>query len=259
MALGPASSHPVFGKSDKAESAARLQQFTDDSNALHAEYLGNPELLTRYEYFLAWQTAYSLPFYAEFRRLPETEAAIDFVVTDLIGAGISARDSDLAQVVPIMRRLLPAHALHALASAMELNARVLAINLGICRNVFATSDHTSGISEQGYCLALRRATSLNESLELIGLTITLGKSLKRLVRIPLMSITLRAMHRPAHAAGFGVLQDFLEKAYTTFRDIPDVEQFLDRLSVLMTQAFTRSFREPVENLDSTRCHPSSLQ
>lgn len=249
----------MFGKGQKAESAARLQLFTDKSNELHLGYSGDPELLAQYEYFLAWQTAYSLPFYSEFRRLPETGAAIDFVVTDLIGAGISARDSDFAHVLPIMRRLLPANALHSLASAMELNARVLAINLGICRHIFANSDHVTGISERDYCIALRDATTLGECLELIGLTITLGKSLKRLVRIPMMGITLRAMHLPARAAGYGVLQDFLEKAYSTFRDIPDVEHFLDRLSVLMTQAFTRCFREPVENLEPDQCHPESLQ
>jgi hypothetical protein len=248
----------MFAKGVKAESAARLQLFTDSSNQLHHEYSYDPELLARYEYFLAWQTAYSLPFYAEFKRLPETEAAINFVVTDLIGAGISERDADLAHVLPIMRTLLPANALHALASAMELNARVLAINLAISRYIFANSDPVSGISERDYCVALRNATTLDECLDLIGLTITLGRSLKRLVRIPMMRITLRAMHRPAHATGFGALQDFLEKAYGTFRDIPDVEQFLDRLSVLMTQVFTRSFREPVENLDSNRCHPAAL-
>lgn len=249
----------MFGKGDKAKSAARLRHFTDTSNELHREYSGDPELLAQYEYFLAWQTAYSLPFYTEFRRLRETEAAIDFVVTDLIGAGISERDADLAQVLPIMGRLLPGNALHALAGAMELNARVLAVNLAICRHIFADSDHALGISERDYCVALRDATTLDECLELIGLTITLGRSLKRLVRIPMMGITLRAMHRPAHAAGFGALQDFLEKAYSTFHAIPDVESFLDRLSELMTQVFTRSFREPVEHLDWTQCHPASLQ
>lgn len=257
MAIDPTSLRLVFGKGDKAKSAARLQLFTDDSNKLHLEYLRDPELLARYEYFLAWQTAYSLPFYAEFRRSPETEAAVDFVVSDLIGSEISARDADLARVLPVMRRLLPANALHALAGAVELNARVLAINLEICRRLFANSDHASGISERDYCVSLRDATTLDECLELVGLTVTLGKSLKRLVRIRMMGITLRAMHRPAHAAGFGALQDFLEKAYSTFHDIPDVEYFLNRLSELMTQVFTRSFREPVANLESTQSHPAS--
>ena len=231
--------------------AERLRFFTEQSNAVHAQYLSDPDLLEKYEHFLDWQVAYSLPFYIEFQDRAETAAAIEFVITDLIGTSVSARDADLTRVIPVMARLLPERALQALASAMELNARALAINLDICRRVFDGTEGKQGLSERDYCRAFREVTSLDECHDLIDLTIRLGHTLKRLVRKPLLGMTLRAMHRPAHAAGFGAMQDFLEKGYSTFHAIEDIDYFLDRFAIRMTAVFTRSCREPLENLDPT--------
>lgn len=229
--------------------AERLRQFTEESLAVHEQYLNDRVLLEKYEYFLDWQIAYSLPFYSEFQQAPETAAAVEFVISDLIGTGISTRDADFSRVIPIMTRLLPDKALRALASAMELNARALAINLNICRTLYDDVDVPTPISERDYCAAFRQSTSLDECRELIHLTVNLGHSLKRLVRSRTLGVTLRAMHRPAHAAGFGAMQDFLEKGFTTFHAIDDVDAFLERFGVLMMAVFKRTCEEPLENLD----------
>ncbi len=225
--------------------AEKLRRFTEQSNAIHEQYLSDPELLQQYEYFLDWQVAYSLPFYSEFEEDPNTAVAVEFVISDLIGTGISSRDADLARVIPVMVRLLPAKALQTLASAMELNARALTINLKICQQLFTTNDVSEGISERDYCLAFRHSTSLDECLDLIELTLTLGRSLKRMVRSTALGLTLRAMHVPAHAAGFGALQDFLEKGYATFHAIEEVDDFLDRFAVRMEQMLTRACVGPL--------------
>ena len=237
--------------------AERLRFYTDESNAVHEQYMSDPELRRKYEYFLDWQIAYSLPFYSEFREVPETAAAVEFVISDLIGTNISARDADLARVVPIMVRLLPEKALQALASALELNARALSINLDICRTLFEHTDTSAGISEHDYCNAFRRSTTLDECMELIDLTIALGHNLKRLVRRPMLGKTLRAMHVPAHAAGFGAMQDFLEKGYSTFHAIEDVDYFLSRFAARLTYVFTRVCNEPLDTMDTTPTYAPS--
>jgi hypothetical protein len=235
--------------------AGRLSLYADRSNAVHQQYLSDPEMLRQYELFLAWQLDYMLPFFSEFEEHPETAAAVQFVVSDLMGTGISARDSDIARVIPVMTRLLPDKAMQALASAMELNARTLEINFDVCTRLSKTVDIADGISEREYCDAFRRATTIEECLELIELTADLGKTLQRLVNIPLLGMTLRAMHRPAHAAGFGALQDFLEKGFTTFRGVEDVDCFLDRLSERLTDFYTRLCTEPLPDLDMKRRNP----
>jgi hypothetical protein len=121
--------------------------------------------------------------------------------------------------------------------------------------LFSQYGTSTGISERDYCEVFRQSTTLDECQELIDLTIALGHSLERLVRSPLLGMTLRTMHAPAHAAGFGAMQDFLEQGYTTFHAIENVDFFLNRLAVRMTKVFTRICEEPLGGLDSTPTHP----
>lgn len=238
--------------------ADRLRLYTEQSNAVHGQYLADPELRRQYELFLDWQVAYTLPFYSEFQTEPDTAAAVEFVISDLIGTGIIARDADLARVIPIMVRLLPARALQTLASAMELNARALTINLDICRRLFATTNVDAGISERDYCAAFRHTTSLEECRELIELIVGLGHSLERMVRSTALGLTLRAMHHPAHAAGFGAMQEFLETGYSTFHAIEDVDFFLGRFAERMEEVFGRACDAPLSDMDPSPLLPPSI-
>ena len=229
--------------------ADRLRRFTEESIAVHEQYRSDEESLRQFKSFINWQVAYLLPFFSEFETRPDTAAAVKFIVSDLMGSGISARDADVARIIPIMVRLLPENALQALAAAMELNARTLMINLANCRDLSERTDISKGISEREFCAAFRRTTTLDECLDLIDLTIVLGHTLKRLVRNRLLRMTLHAMHYPAHAAGFGAMQDFLEKGYTTFHAIDDVDYFLGQFAKRITAVFTRICEHPLADLD----------
>ncbi len=231
-------------------SAAReLREYTDRSNAIHQEYLEDPELLERYERFVAWQLDYMLPFYEDLRASEDYAVAVNFVVSDLTGIGVNQRDHDLARVVPIMCKMLPDKALRTVATAMQLNARVLDINLSICRELFKEISVDADISETEYCSACRRASRLDECLELVYLTGEVGHNLDLVIRIPMIGLTLKVMRTPARLAGFGALQRFLEKGYRTFVALEDVDQFLDDMTLRMTDVFTRIFTEPVEHLN----------
>jgi hypothetical protein len=132
---------------------------------------------------------------------------------------------------------------------MELNARALTINLDICRRLYATTSVEAGISERDYCAAFRYSTSLDECRELIELIVGLGHSLKGMVRSPALGFTLRAMHHPAHAAGFGAMQDFLETGYSTFHAIEDVDDFLERFALRMEEVFRRACDAPLADMN----------
>ena len=229
--------------------ADRLRLFTEESIAVHEQYRSDEESLRQFRHFINWQVAYLLPFFSEFERRPDTAAAVEFIVSDLMGSGVSERDADVARIIPIMVRLLPENALQALASAMELNARTLAINLTNCRDLSERADIGKGISERDFCAAFRRTTTLDECLDLIDLTMVLGHTLERLVRSRMLRMTLQAMHYPAHSAGFGAMQDFLEKGYTTFHAIDDVDYFLGQFAERITAVFTRLCEQPLADLD----------
>lgn len=227
----------------------KLRKYAERSNRIHQEYLGDPELLQKYQRFVGWQLEYMMPFYEDLRESDDYAAAVGFVVSDLTGINVSERDHDIARVVPIMSRMLPDKALRTVALAMQLNARALAINLSICRELYKEIAIGANISERDYCCACRRASRLDDYLELIQLTGEVGHSLDRVIRIPMIGPMLTAMRTPARLAGFGALQRFLERGHRIFSALHDVDRFLDDISCRMTAVFTRILTEPLENLD----------
>ncbi len=235
-------------KNKNKSPADRLRYFSDLSNAVHREYLDHPDILNNYQTFVVWQNNYMLQFYDDFCVTKENTAAVDFVVSELTGIGISERDHDLARVVPAMVRMLPDKALQTIAVAMELNSRILTINLSICRELFGKLSPANKISERNYCLACRQVSRLDEFLELVELTKQVGQSLNHVIELPMIGLILRAMRSPARLAGFSSLQDFLETGYHTFKAIEDVDQFLDDISDRTASVFGKIMEGPLEKM-----------
>jgi len=229
--------------------ADKLRYFTNRSNQLHRQYLADPEFLKRYERFVTWQISYMLPFYKELRLREDTKTAIDFVVSDLAGTEISERDLEIQRVVPAMIRILPGKALRTIASGMEMNARILELNLSIYKTYHRQNNDATIYTEKKYCIAAREATSLGECIELISLTKQLGYDLERIVRIPLIGLSLKAMRKPASLAGFSSLQLFLEKGYSAFSKLDSVDQFLRTTETKMRQMFEHIYLSPLPNID----------
>lgn len=232
----------------KASAAAHLREQVASSNALHHRYLDDPEQLDKYAYFIRVQLGYFLPQYDDLRDRRGYSGAIDFVVSDLTGPGIADRDRELEKVVPVMTKFLPGRALTALALAMELNARILTINLGIADALDDALESRAPISERDYCLATRAVTDLAEFRELIGMTREAGESLARIVRVPMIRSLLRSMRLPARMAGVSDLQAFLEKGFDRFVAVEDVDEFLHTVEARMGDIFTRVFERPVAQL-----------
>jgi len=228
--------------------ADRLRYFAQRSNTLHQRYLENSNLLVRYERFVTWQREYMLPHFEELRENNKWRPAIDFIVSDLAGIGISDRDQQIQRVIPAIIRLLPAKALQAIASGMEMNARILEINLSICEVYVKQYGEASEFTENKYCHAAREAVTLEECLELITLTKSLGQDLERIVKIPFIGITLKSMRIPARLAGFADLQLFLEDGYTAFTKLDNVATFLDSVEANMRLLFERIYTTPLTEL-----------
>jgi len=218
------------------------------SNALHDEYLGNGRLLQDYDRFTRWQLDYLLHFFRDLYDREGHKEALDFIISDLAGIGIADRDRDLERAAPAIKRLLPVKALQTIASGAEANARVLEINIGICRSLASEEGFPELITERDYFVACREAAKLEDCLELVHLIAKLGETLDTLIRIPLIGMTLRAMRRPARATGFGALQEFLEAGFVTFSNIPDVDEFLHELETRSNSIFERIYTLPLEQL-----------
>ena len=228
--------------SDRQQAAERFRRAIARSNAAHAEYLEDPRLLESFDRFTRWQLDYMLPFFSDLLDPPGYAEAVDFIVSDLAGVGVADRDRDIERVTPVVVRTLPTHPLETAAAAVELNARVLEISLGICRDLLVDGQLPATITEEEYIAAARKVSSYDECMDLVDLAVSLGETLKTLVRVPLMSGLLKTMRAPAHAAGYGALHDFLLTGFLTFRQISDIDRFLELLRLRMGQVFERIYQ-----------------
>lgn len=219
------------------------------SNELHRTYLDEPGTPQQYDRFTEWQMAYLLTFFDDLHGRAGYGEAIDFTISDLAGVRVSGRDHDLERAAPVITRMLPGQALETLAAAAKLNASVLAFNLGIFRELQVDGVLPGAISDRAYCVACRKTSTLEASIGLVTLAVSLGRTLKTLIKVPLLGALLRTMRGPAHAAGFGELQEFLESGYTKFRAIPDIDHFLDEIDTRMTEVFEMIYTKPLDEFD----------
>jgi len=237
-----------MSQSERKAAARKFRRQIHRCNELHVEYMHDPRLLKSYERFADWQLDYLLPFFGDLYARKGYAEAIDFTMSDLAGVGIADRDRDLERVGPAITTILPLRALATIASAAEMNARVLETNIAICRCLLVENELPIRITEFEYCIACREASSLEDFVELIHLVTELGRTLKSLVEVPMIGMTLRAMRTPAHAAGFGALQEFLEEGFRTFRQIPDTDHFLTEVEKRMIGIFERVYTVPLDQL-----------
>ena len=230
----------------RKQAAAKFRRAIERSNELHAEYLDDRSLYDAYDRFTHWQLDYMLQFFDDVLEPKGYKEAVDFIVSDLAGVGVSDRDHDIERATPVIVRSLPAQAMELAASAAELNARVLEFNLAVCRQLLVDGRLPESISEAEYCRACRNASSYDECMDLVQLAVELGDGLKTLVRVPLIGMLLKTMRVPAHVAGFGALQEFLETGFVTFHRISDIDRFLELLHERLDRIFDRIYRLTVE-------------
>lgn len=228
--------------SKKKAAAEKFRGNIARSNALHAEYLDDPQQLEKYDRFTKWQLDYLLTFFSDLHAEQGYKAAIDYVMSDLAGVGISRRDRDLQRAAPVITAMLPFKALQAVADAAEINARGLEINLAVFRSLLIDGQLPADISEQTYGAACRAASTFEEARAFIHQTTELGKTLESFVEWKIIGFLLRTMRAPAHAAGYGALQEFLETGYFTFRGIPDLDRFLHEIERRTIEIFCRLYQ-----------------
>ena len=169
-----------------------------------------------------WQVERLSRTHADLLVDPRFGPAARFFVSDLYGPrDASARDRDVERVGPIMARLLPAHALDAVGTALELDALSETLDRDLAEHLGAEA-----IDETSYARAYRDSGRADARARQIDIVASLGAELDRLVRVPMLYSALRLMRGPARLAGFGELHDFLDRGFKAFRHMGGAEQFL---------------------------------
>jgi hypothetical protein len=169
-----------------------------------------------------WQSRRLLLSHADLRRNPRYRKAVEFFFEDLYGGrDPRQRDHDLTRVHRVMERLLPRQALRALCLALELEVMSQELDAEVVRRLPA-----GPISVNTYAEGYRRAGRAADRELQIDLLGVIGNYLDGVVHKPMVHRLVRFARGPAHAAGFGALQDLLERGLDAFEAMHGSAEFL---------------------------------
>ncbi|MGA2706838.1 MAG: FFLEELY motif protein [Steroidobacteraceae bacterium] len=185
-----------------------------------------------------WQSARLAKTYEDFHDDPRYSSALEFFVSDLYGPREFAdRNRNLARAIRYLKRALPAALMKVLAQALELDVLTRELD-----NAMVHALTASPVNAATYAAAYRSVGQRASRARQIELIVSIGKDLSGIVSRAWIGRLLHAAHVPAHAAGFGVLQDFLERGHAAFRQMRDPERLLHAIQERETDFMTRMLR-----------------
>jgi hypothetical protein len=214
-----------------------LRQLLERNAALRDVFGDAPSARARLAELQKWQSQRLLRSHADLRASPRYRAAVEFFFNELYNGGDPrARDRDLQRVQHAMEKLLPREALRALMLAIELEIVSQELDAEVVRGLPA-GPITVERYAAGYRAAGRRPDR-ERQIELLGL---IGGYLDHVVRKPIIRALVRLARGPAHAAGFGTLQEFLERGLDAFEAMHGAGEFLSTIRDREVRAMERMF------------------
>lgn len=175
-----------------------------------------------------WQRARLARSYADLAGQPHNAAAAQFFLTELYGGqDVRERDRAVERVLPVMERMLPRPMRATLAEAFELQALSLDFDIDMARRLDAGGDRPLDVAR--YAELYRACGRQEDRRRQIEMIRRLGQDLQRVVHKPMVLWLVRMMRGPAHSAGFGALQDFLERGLEAFRALDGDPEFVETI------------------------------
>lgn len=195
----------------------------------------------------AWQARRLAASFAGFLAEPRTRPAAEFFLSDLYGdQDFSRRDRQVAKVVPIMARIMPARLLDTLGEAIALAALSHAFDLRMCRVLEEGWGRTPRLDAPIYAEAYRRCGLPRLRSRQIDLIVEVGHSLDDAVHRVGVERLLKLSRLPARAAGLSDLQQFLERGFAAFRKLDGADDFLARIEASERAVSARLFAGDAE-------------
>lgn len=162
-------------------------------------------------------------FLADARRRPAARFFLSDVYND---RDFSRRDADIARVLPMMQRLLPAAVLGTLADAIELGLLTHAFDLRVAQVLDRLAPRRRTLDAALYARAYREAGLPRLRGHQIDLIARVGLGLAHALHLPGVGTLLKLSRGPARAAGLAELQGFLERGFAAFAELGDARGFI---------------------------------
>lgn len=226
------------------EDRGTLGRLLDQNQRLRDVFAGDPRLARRLTRLQKWQSRRLMRSHADLHANPRYRLAVEFFFTELYGADARRRDADLIKVQRAMERLLPREGLQSLFLAVQLETLSQELDAEVARAL-----PEGGITVERYAQAYRVTGRPADRQRQIALTTEIGEYLDSVVRKPMVRGLVRLARGPAHAAGFGLLQEFLERGFDAFDAMHGAQDFLGTVRVREERAMQRLFAGVADPFD----------
>jgi hypothetical protein len=214
----------------------KLDRLLKRNVALRDIFSNDARLGERLKALQAWQAERLRTTYSDLHAQPRYRQAIEFFLEELYGGDPRRRDGDLLKVQGAMARLLPREGFEALCAAIRLESLSQALDAEVTHAL-----RPGPITVDSYARAYRSAGRRADRERQIALAVEVGTYLDRVVHKPIVRGLVRLAHTPAHAAGFGLLQDFLERGLAAFETMRGAAEFLGTIRTRELRAIDRLF------------------
>lgn len=227
------------------DAAQTIRERIADVTALRLQRTGNPALGSAVGQVKTLQARRFRGTYADLMASPSFGPAAKFFLEELYSdSDYTARDQQFSRIAGTLQTMFPAAVVDTAVALAVLHAQTEALDhaMGLAWPAAAGSptDSISGpatatarndtTDAARYVAAWRAVGDRAAREQQLQRVLAMGTDLARLTRTPGLRMMLRMMRAPAHAAGMGDLQQFLEAGFDTFgqlaRQRGGVEQFL---------------------------------
>jgi hypothetical protein len=218
------------------EQRGTLGRLLEQNQALRDVFAADPRLARQLSRLQKWQSKRLLRSHADLHAHPRYRLAVEFFFNELYGGDARRRDTDMIKVQRAMERLLPREGLESLCLAVQLETLSQELDADVARAL-----PEGAITVERYAEAYRVAGRRADRERQIELTSEIGEYLDKVVRKPMVRTLVKLARKPAHAAGFGLLQEFLERGLDAFEAMHGADEFLRTVRDRERRAMVRLF------------------
>ncbi len=206
---------------DKAAHQARIAQSLQTVQQQRQHSAREPAFALQLAQLKRFQAERLRSTYADLHAQTRYRAAVDFFTRDLYGErDFSQRDADLQRIVPAVAKIFPLEAVATLDAALHLHALAEELDAAMCAH------NAAPWNDENYRAAWQATGREAERFVQLDLIRQVGEALDRLVKLPMIGFSLKAMSGPAAVAGLTELHGFLSRGFAAFKALRGAKDFL---------------------------------
>lgn len=214
--------------------AERIRSAMSEVSALRHRFLQAPGLERALYQIKTFQCNRFAVTYSDLLTQPAFAPACNFFLEEIYSPrDFDQRDAEFAKIAGAVERLFPQSIVKIAITLAELHVLTEQLDIRMAQTALATfgTDRTSQLTEVLYREIWQEVGSKDDRLQQLTKVMLLGADLKKVVLLPGIRLTLRAMRGPAKTAKLSLLQAFLEAGFETFAVLAKtphgVEYFLE--------------------------------